>query len=524
MKNWKYEWNEWLLDVVHPIRQAVTRMNEISPENGNNKTTYEEIATKWFTEMPLHAYELDHFDSSEGYQLRLKKLRDIFTYRYNRTQYWHKWFETNYPIWTVLPGQKGSNLKGNTRAMIHPDKDLLTTILEPQQVADAFVKEYPSNCELDWIDINLPALKKYTEKAKADIQSADNSKGQSWHKKMQRNITDSILIAKFAEGCNEVIICTQTGGYRHRIPQPYRISPFGRKYYLTSYALQNKSSNVRSAALGRCWSVDIDSSVFRFYKMLAHGYGIETPELDLLLKDKHAFREELATTIQNLQYNKTGLIKKCITSMGFGARDTSYYDYKAEKQKGALQAIIKNKEDRDRLTEHPLWVGLKVTYKQIKARVVKDEYSLELKRDPQYWVKNAYTQDRLMSLLYQQYESGVIERTWELLDKAGRAPELLVHDGLYTLLNPNRDNAFNDGILPVLQSELNPYLKFDIEENGLWIQKQNVEKLDQQDQEHKSRMAQQQRIAEQSYGRGTNGQEWLTQRRFAQMFNGNELL
>lgn len=504
------KWNKWLNDIDGVVDVCIREMNEIAPETKNG-ASYESIARKWFTEMPLHAYSLSHFDSTDGYQIQLQEWRKKFSHRYNRKYYWYKWFEKNYPIYQIL--MKGNEYKGNTRVMIHPDQELVVKTATPQDIANTYIGEVYIGQEVDKIDIDLDNLQRFVKQSERNL-TALQYRGPDYVKKIKRNIIHALKLIKLAQHFDETVVNPMTGDIRYVIPQPYKISPFGRKYYTGGFALQNKSEAVRTAALGRCWSIDIDSSVFRFYKWLAVNYGVEHHTLDILLADKNSFRAELASCLHNVSTDQNYLIKlvkQSITALGFGARDTSFWDPTTKKQ-SAIAEIIKNPEDRERLTDHPYWRDLKRIYNEIKTAITKDrDFVNEYKQETVFWEKNKYTPDRLMSLLYQQYESNLMKLCIELLDEYQREPKLWVHDGVYTLMHPMKNGEMHV-IESILQKEINPYVKFEITEHKPYLLIDR-EEIAQQDLEHQQRIYQQEQAAKQwAANQGTLNTESISQR------------
>ena len=504
----KYKWNKWLSDVDEVIEVCIRDMQEIAPSHKRG-ASYELIARQWFTQMPLHAYALSHFDTSEGYQIQLSEMRNKFNYRYKRKHYWYKWFEKNYPIYSVL--QKGNEYKGNTKVMIHPDHDMVMKLATPEEIGKVYETDVDPLQEVDWIDIDLDNLQRFLLVSEYNVEKKKHV-GKNYIRKIKNNITQARGIIKLAQYYDHSVVDNLTGDVRYKIPQPYKISPFGRKYYTGAFALQNKSSELRAACMGRCWSVDIDSSVFRFYKMLAKIYNVEHSTLDILLADKGSFRNELAMCLQNVSTDTdylVKLVKQAITALGFGARDTSYWD-PATKKQSAIAEIIKNKDDRDRLTSHPYWCDLKRIYNEIKTHIKKDPDIVDpYKTDPQYWVKNKYTIDRLMSLLYQRYEAQIMERTIELLTDAQRQPKLWVHDGVYTLLHPMKKGEMQ-AIEMILREEMNPYVKFEITEHEEY-RVQFTEEIKKEETEHERNISAEEMLAAQwAYDNQFMNQDQLT--------------
>ena len=492
----KCKWNKWLSDIDGVVDICTSAMNEIKPET-NNGTSYRDIARKWFTEMPIHAYSKSHFDHKDGYQIQLSEIRNIFSHRYSRTKYWHKWFEKNYPIWTVL--QKGNTYKGNTRIMIHPTHDQILSVASPDEIGRVFEKEIEAGQPQQDIDIDVENLERFIRVCEYNMVR-QKYKGSGWVNKIKENQTQARKLVKLAEYYDQPQVNPLTGDTRYVIPQPYKTSPFGRRYYTGGFALQNKNAQVRIAALGRCWGIDIDSSVFRFYKGLATDFNIEHSTLDILLADKRAFRAELSGCLQNIPQKLdylNNLVKQSITAMGFGARDTSYWDPDKARMVGALSEIIKNRDDRDRLTQHPYWRDLKRIYNEIKAATLKDKDLVNsVKTNETYWQRNKYTGDRLMSLLYQHYEANVMERCIELLEECQREPRLWVHDGVYTLMNPQGNAGYFAAVEKILQEEFNPFIKFEITKHDEYTV-QYTEEIQKEETEHTKNLAVEEMLARQ---------------------------
>ena len=481
-----------LIDMKKLVVVTTQKMEAFHPRNPKNNKgfSYEEIAHIWFSRIALMTYSLARYGDG---QISVNTLRDNFTFSYTlakRKHWWFDWFVQNAPLYNLV--EKGSNFTGNSKGVpVYTRKEILDN-MTGAEIVDVLNREAPADAVKEIIWVDRESLENYIKTSYGTLN--DPRKGRAYKDRTRKNIPLALNIMSVLDAVNETQVCELTGKVRWALPQWYRDSAFGRRYYTGSLSLQGMNKTVRAAALGRCWEIDIDSSVYRFYKALADGNGIDTPMLDLLLTDKKHFRVTLAGCLQNISTDTDYLINKCvkpcITSLGFGATDGDY---------SSVSKIVKNTEDRNRLTGHPYWTGLKGEAQTIRDVVLKnytDEIK-EFKDNPDLKNGKRYSLNRFIAHFYQRYETAIMTQVWDSLVDSDRRPVLWVHDCVYTLRDPSW-NGVVQGIQYDAQS-VNPFVKFDVTYHDDW------DYIDRQQQDidlesHRQRMAMQQRIAEQKYG------------------------
>ena len=452
------------------------------PSKKSNGVSYEDIAQIWHTKIALLVHSFAHYGNDGGIQIPVRRLRDNFSFKYNYNKRWWDWFVTNRPLYHLL--SKGNNFVGNSKGVPMYTREQITQAMSPEEILEVYTIEKPADAVDDIIWIDIDSLKNYIKNSKNLL-----NKPKSYSDRVAQYIPHAQSVLSLAQAYDQQQVCELTGKIRWALPQNYKDSDWGRRYYTGAVALQNKPSPVRAASLGRCWEVDINSSVYRFYKSLATDLSIPTPMLDLLLTDKLSFRRELASTLQNIstsQYFILKLVKQSITSLGFGARDGAY---------SAVSEIIKNTEDRQRFTQHAYWTGLKAEAAQI-TQAVREHFPEEIKHFRATESKK-FSMNRFMAYFYQMYETKVMQELWQQLELADRQPVLWVHDCIYTL----RDPRHNGGIMGIefnLKTLYNPHLKFDVTEYDDYDYVS--EQVDIDAQQHAERIAQQEQIAQQKYG------------------------
>ena len=471
---------------------VVSAMNTfLLPSKKNNTgSTYEEIANKWLNLLPIKVLSKSHFtDGIDEHELKIPvgDIRDMFTYTYTKEGKrlkWFDWFHENYPLWmSTKRGYTGHYSVGvPTFNLI----DQLTKI-PAETFVEAWQLEYEADAtpdmHTDLIEIDAVNLGHYIEYCKT---LNNNSK------KFQKATGRAIMVYKLALGLNSTKTCPLSGKVTYLIPQTYTTKYSGRRYYTGSSALQSCSKAVRGAALGPCYEVDLSSSVYSYYKLLASEFGLDTNILTELLSNKQGFRKELADCITDTNATlefKLKLVKDVMQAIGFGSDPDSGYS--------AVSKVIYNKEDYQRLTTHPKFTALRQVYKDIlKCIQANLEYQQLQKQYKKATNNGKWTS--FMAYLYQSYETIVMKDIIMHLKARDRNVLLWVHDGVYTQHKPSLMD-----IQYVVESN-NRYATVDLETHEKYTRssgkKQNI--LVEEDL-HKERMIEQERIAKAKYTKTT---------------------
>lgn len=228
-----------------------------------------------------------------------------------------------------------------------------------------------------------------------------------------------------------------------QLPMLKRPAASGRMYY-GGVNLQNCSSAVRHAALGRHYSYDLRTSVFAWQiSELRTQQGLDSntnPPNTIytreLIAAKQIVRERFRECFKDSLYSETQIdskIKEAITAIGFGCRRSGgFNNSQGEFIPKGLRGIIGDKSSRDAFLNHPWIKG----FMKEQDAIITEITDYWLKENPAHKTAE-YTQSRgsyskkvFASYLYQYFESCAIRDIMKLC--AEKEILLWVHDGFCT--------------------------------------------------------------------------------------------
>ncbi len=380
-----------------------------------------------------------------------------------RKQYWWDWLHTNFPLITVI--KKGNSLQQmNSIVKSSIDLDILLASQDNRYVIDELYRDFGNNNKVHYAPIDQRNLANY-------IASTVASKHTN--KTILENLKLARLIQMIAEATEGVL------------PQIVSVSNFGRTYY-RGPNLQSVHKEVRHAALGPCYAVDVNSSVFNWkyscVPLLQEGL-IRTREL---IQDKVRVRRQLATLLfGNTEEHTIKTVKQVLTAIGFGARGNSgsgsWQDSSGVWQDSAIKKIIRSDKLRERFFEDT-WVKAFLAEQKLMDDHIFAEMREGIKEAGLDPVELGITTDsgrisrsKTIAFGYQQSEADVMKKILE----HNKAEVLLqVHDAYYFKTKPD---VANMGWL--LQKEW-PLATLSIEQIAPWSYK-NLEYL----AEHRAHIA-----------------------------------
>lgn len=443
--------------------------------------SYEVIANKWVTKMPLFALKRRNFNiDTKEIQLNITELRKDFTYRYNNGKHWFDWFDKVHPLWIVI---KRGNGIDKLNSMIYTTDNSINLIMNsnPDDILEAYYKSIDDIHTLTrqevWIDII--SLNNYIRQT-TEVLNIDQDMDDAKRNKMFGNLLDAWLVFKLTQGYDVQYTRPEDGKQFWAMPQYYTHSPvYQRRTYRGMISIHSLSEIVRKSCVGEGYSLDLHASVWSFYKDLAIMLGMSSQKYSVIteyLDNKDSIRKRLAKNIQS-HYNPISLVKQALTAIGFGASDKDY---------GGISDIIKNKDDRNRLSSDPLWIQLVAVSGDIS-----DAVEAQVDRanwiDPMYddlFYKNGNVKiKKFMAMLYQQYETKLMLDVIQMLEQNNEVV-MWIHDGVYTRRRP-------DGYYNQIAKQHNPYAKFDTPERITPFQYTaplSVVKLDSNVIDHRTRM------------------------------------
>jgi len=336
--------------------------------------------------------------------------------RYGKPQkYWFPLLHSHFPLFKVQT--TGSNLKKEqTVATTDIPLDILLAGTDVNELFETVYKDldFADNTAYDLAAINLKNLNNF-------IRTTNNDK----YRKEARLIE---------------MIATATDGV---LPMEINESNFGRKYY-KGINLQSCAKVIREAALGACWSVDIENAVVNWkYACMNSATQQQLTYTREYIQDKQRVRKHLAERVfGNTQAHSIKTIKRVMTAIGFGARATQNARYRTSTgawTSGSISEIIYSPELREKLFNDP-WMHNFMQEQNTINRAIKQDLLPVFQADAK--LKQLVLTDsgkrtseaKVMALAYQSAERTVMEA----MDEYARAERLLlVHDGAYYRTRPD---------------------------------------------------------------------------------------
>ena len=380
----------------------------------------------------------------------------------NPQQYWWKYLHNTYPLITVIKG--GNNLTGEA-SMVDSQipMDVLLASGDAQAITDALYADFDGTESIHTVPINQKTLGAYIQSTQALVEHKPH---------LQNHLHKAQLIQAVAQ---------TTGG---TLPQVVNLSNFGRCYY-KGLNLQNVPKVVRHAALGKCWAVDINNSVFQWKMSYLDRSSVQEHRAFTYTRElfdrKNAIREELAQVVWgNTLPHSIQSIKSVLTAISFGARRTGacwFRDAAGQWQSNAIGSIIRDAEHRERLFNNTWFQGFcaeqrildDMIYQDFRENHTLSEQQLtEVKTDGGKWNRS-----RTISYAYQQAEA----EARNILMTALAPYEILlqVHDCVYVRHEPDVRNAQ----LPL--QNLWPWATLSKEQVDPWLYNNSAQKLSHQD-------------------------------------------
>ena len=401
------------------------------------------------------------------YHIRISKIkRKLGQYTLDgKRLYWLDWFEASpYSLYTIV--ERGSNLtEENTKVTLNyeiADAEELTAW--PREAIQEYYKKSIKDVE-DYFDtpIDLQSLNIFIQRC-LNVESMGrwDNKTQSYKwatdeykDKAAENLKQAVCILKLQED--------------NKLNQAYKYSEFGRLYFM-GLNLQNSSKELRHAALGHCYSIDIDvcSQAWKVHLCETINSNIKMGHTRSLIKDKNWFRSQLAKVLGD---KHQGRAKQIITAIGFGA-DIEASPWPTGNDNYKLPAIreIINKEEVELLTNSRWFMEFIDEQKSMNKLVLERTMLDNAKEDMPECVKDRagrINKNKVMAYLYQQAEYKYLAEIMKyVIDRFGQEELLLpVHDAVYIKHKINRAE-----LISALQ-QLNPYLSVEITEHyGHFIQ------------------------------------------------------
>ena len=338
--------------------------------------------------------------------------------------YWWDWLHVNFPLVTII--SKGNSIQGvsSMAELTGVPLDIILAGANGKELLAAVYGQY-GDADIDITPIDQHSLANYISSTSRELAKKSNNTRAN-------NLKSARIILAVARELN---------GYLYQVKSP---SSFGRTYY-KGVNLQNVHATVREAALGCCWSIDIDTSVFN-WKYSVVPFRDELTYTRELIQCKNRIRRDLALVVfGNSEPYSIKTIKQVLTAIGFGAGSHGKAWFKTAQgawTQGAVSELIRSADHRERLFADPWMQGFMKEQDRINKNIgselalaaasgeISEVYLQDLRSE-----RGRISKSKLIAWAYQQTEQTVMA---DILEHAGSAALLLqVHDGVYFKTKPD---------------------------------------------------------------------------------------
>jgi hypothetical protein len=438
-----------------------------------------------------------------------------------RRQYLHQWLEINGQnlIRIVKPGIKGGDFSlvlltelvsvndvMDINQLRKKSIDELDAWLNDTSLTDTdfFYKVFP-----DFLVLNAQQLKKQYDLSPVNVHSLQQFIVFLTKKANMMNDVQRQLLIRQAQAIVR-IARAGTGD----LPMKKKPSHFGRTYYTGVLNVQSMKKTLRHAMLGNCWSYDIRLSVIAWklgFSWLIYSQRGWTPgEFNRsfstclrYLGNKKNFREAvrqatfgISTAItQELQLD---VIKSALTAISFGARKYKHgwIDQSGNKFNPAIVSIIADHTARQQFYASADAAAFMAENKDMDSLITK--FALlhwpALAKDTELQTKSGrISNSKLMSYLYQQSESIVMDIVRREVDAVYKTVLANVHDAIY--LDQKLHSLDKQRIEMVMRRQTGLQFWY-LDEEKITGYKGVSDEVRQDELAHRALMAQQQQLAQ----------------------------
>ena len=378
-------------------------------------------------------------DVKKPLYLELNKLREVKPYHDYKPMKW--WSEHYCPLYKVV--NLGAHYKKrNTEITLNYDI--------PLWQADIYIEGLK---QVDTVDtpIDVDSLKRYKESLVFDALSSRPV--ASDHHTIQR-------------------VLDVAGCFDNVLPQRINEHHFGRQY-LRGVNLQSSPREIRYAALGDHWEIDIEASAFawRVYYAETHNLNVSTKTTRRYIQSKAVIRERIAQLVfGNTRKQSVNIIKEALTALSFGAKlngKSSQY-YCQQKQQWVKTSLITHFETIGRDSAHYLKRFADNEFVQlfnsesnsIKSAIYKHWEATDGQPNEHIQVDGKIKKGKLLAMLYQTHERKVLDAMTACFDDNNVL--LRCHDALYVRhLSTTEQELVNKAI-----KSINPFARADFQQRN----------------------------------------------------------
>lgn len=362
---------------------------------------------------------------------QVRKNCKTYKVRNGKTYHWFDWIQTNNPLIKCIT--KGSKFGGKKGKLTMVETTIpMEYIIACDDPVDAFEMTYEQfdvdvlmdPAKTDWIPVDQISLENFILSSQEELNTEMTDDKRKEYLRNLKQARHLMLISRAHK--------------QGLVPNVIKESAFGRKYY-QGFNLQSMSKIVREAALGDCYTYDIENSVFAWKMNSVKKYvdpNFKMPETLEYLDHKKQLRLQVADYVFKndpwpMEY-KVNVVKQAITAIGFGARATSasWRNDNGVWTTTALRDIIKDPQRLQKFLTH-YWVKAFIAEQNTINKKIGSYIQDGLKDVKElYNERGNFSVNKAISYCYQHDERTMVEK---LLDIAGRDNVLLlVHDGFYT--------------------------------------------------------------------------------------------
>jgi len=438
-----------------------------------------------------------------------------------KRQYLHKWLEekTLNLVQVITPGMKGgdySTVSLTNHVMMTDAMDIkqlqkktideLDALLNDRSLTDTdfFYKMFPDfvsmtkkqlNDSYDFCPVNVRSLKQFI----VFLTKRANKINDVQRQMMIRQARAIIRIAEAGTGV---------------LPMKKNPSHFGRMYYTGMLNVQSIRTILRHAMLGDCYEYDIRSSVVAwklgFAWVVCDKYGVTPSAFNKSFKtclaylgDKVKFRETVrkktfGSSTALSQEKQLDVVKQALTAISFGARKHKHgwIDQSGKAFNPAIVGIIADETARMKFyacTEAEEYMAENKRMDEIITEYAKDQWK-DLADDTELQTASGrVSNSKLMSFLYQQSETIVMDIVRREVDAVYKKVLANVHDAIY--INEKLHSADKKRIELVMRRETGLQFWF-LDEEKIEGYKGISDQVRKDELAHKAFIAEQERLAQ----------------------------
>ena len=494
-------------DHITSIADWMTRYyQKNNPGKRRSKQNYEAIAERYLT--ACHRVVFRGFGKTlrSDNVVSIKDIRTMVPDRIEiqgKAEYWAYILRDKFPVWQIV--KKGHPGGLSEVKILHNDlwrsimnNNISERLWDDHEIIEHIRETYERLC------VRLITDEPPVEEISVDITNLDNAITHyaKWYQEAyQENNTDRmdkvVRMMCQAKNLSQAVKALNTAGATKQacIPHFPEYKNY-RKYYLGGLNLQNCLSEVRHAALGKCHSYDLRSSVYTFYADLCEDKGIANYHIKNYAQNTKQIRQSLANIIKPHvgKANAEKIIKNYITAMGFGATQTQgYTDANGDYQNSALSQILMSPKARADLAQSEIMQGLQSEISGI-LDYMRNNTSAETQHK---WrvkhKKDRYAPRKHLCEMYTDWESRVMGEITQYVKH--RHPEIKIliqiHDCMY--VSHKLDTS---SIHDVLRLEsISMYARLEHTEHDSYHNVDQYERYQEQNTEHLERMGHEQALA-----------------------------